>query len=109
MLEALPTGLEPTHRRVYRTLVPPMDSPEPSRAIVLFDGVCNFCSDSVDFIIRRDPMDHFRFASLQSDAGQRLLRRHGIEPGDLNTIVLLEHGTVYTQSTAAIQISRRLV
>jgi len=76
--------------------------------VVLFDGVCNFCESSVRFIIDRDPQGTFRFASLQSERGGALARRHGAEPDELNTMMLIEEGVLYTRSTAALRIARRL-
>lgn len=46
--------------------------------VVLFDGVCNLCNGFVQFIIRHDPAGRFRFAALQSEAGQALLAAHGL-------------------------------
>ena len=75
--------------------------------IILFDGVCNFCNASVQFIIERDPKAQFHFASLQSDVGQGLLRDHNI-PLDVQSIVLIENGQAFRKSTAALRIARRL-
>jgi predicted DCC family thiol-disulfide oxidoreductase YuxK len=77
-------------------------------AIVLFDGVCNFCNASVNFIIERDTRDHFRFAALQLDAGRQILKENGIEVGRLDTLLLYECGKIYSRSTAALRIARRL-
>jgi len=74
-------------------------------ALVLFDGVCNLCSSSVQLIIKQDGKDYFRFASLQSDLGAALKRQHNIAT---DSIVLVEDGKVYTQSSAALRIARRL-
>lgn len=78
--------------------------------IVLFDGVCNLCNASVTFIIDHDPGAIFRFAALQSDAGRELLRSQGIPAhrGDPDSIVLVEDGKVFGESTAALRIARRL-
>jgi predicted DCC family thiol-disulfide oxidoreductase YuxK len=81
------------------------DSPH---AIVLFDGVCNFCNRSVNWIIRRDTRGRFRFAALQSQAGAALQKRHGLDPGALDTLVLVEGAKVYVKSTAALRIVKRL-
>lgn len=80
------------------------------RAVVLFDGVCNFCNASVHFIIDRDPAQRFRFAALQSEAAAGLLRSRGVAPpqGDPDSIVLVEGERVYQRSTAALRIARRL-
>ena len=77
-------------------------------ALVLFDGVCNFCNGSVNFIIDRDRAGRFRFASLQSGAGQAVLARAGLRTDELSTLLLVEQGVVYTRSEAALRIVRRL-
>ncbi len=76
--------------------------------IILFDGVCNFCNGSVNFIIRHDPSARFRFAPLQSAAGERLARECGLHASVLDTVVLIEHGRAYRRSTAALRIARGL-
>lgn len=76
--------------------------------VVLFDGVCNLCDRSVQFILDRDSKQRFRFAALQSDKGQELLRNHGQSTGELNSIVLVEGGRCFVRSTAALRIARRL-
>jgi len=76
-------------------------------AVVLFDGVCNLCNRSVQFIIRRDRFGYFRFASLQSEAAQHLLAEQWQTP-NVDSIVLIEKGRVYTQSSAVLRIAGRL-
>ena len=78
--------------------------------IVLFDGVCNLCTSSVQFIINRDPAGIFRFASLQSAYAQGALKQHGIStsPDDLFSIILLANGKIYSRSDAALEIARYL-
>jgi predicted DCC family thiol-disulfide oxidoreductase YuxK len=73
--------------------------------LILFDGVCNLCSNSVQLIIKNDRKDYFRFASLQSDLGVALKKQYNITT---DSIVLVEDGKVYTQSSAALMIARRL-
>lgn len=75
--------------------------------IVLFDGFCNFCSSSVRFIIKRDKQRTFRFASLQSEAGQKLLTGAGAN-NKQESIVLIEKGKYYFYSTAVLRIARKL-
>jgi predicted DCC family thiol-disulfide oxidoreductase YuxK len=77
-------------------------------AVILFDGVCNLCNSSVQFIIKHDPRSRFRFAALQSEFGQDQLGKHGLSKDQLLTIVLLINGKVYDQSRAALEIARRL-
>ncbi|WP_339104818.1 thiol-disulfide oxidoreductase DCC family protein [Haloterrigena salinisoli] len=76
--------------------------------IVLFDGVCNLCHGFVQFLIPRDPEGQFRFASLQSDVGQRLLAEHGLSDRDLDSVVLLEGDEAYVKSDAVIRIGQLL-
>ncbi|MDO3681438.1 thiol-disulfide oxidoreductase DCC family protein [Paenibacillus ehimensis] len=76
--------------------------------LVFYDGVCGFCQRVVQFIIPRDRSAIFRFVAIQSETGSRLLRRHGLDPAELNTFVLLEQGRVYTRSTAGLRVLRRL-
>lgn len=78
------------------------------KATVLFDGVCNFCNSSVNFIIDRDKQDYFRFSPLQYDLAHSILRQNGYNPEDLDSIVLYEGGKIYTESTAALRIARKL-
>lgn len=85
-----------------------MPDERPRGAIVLFDGVCNFCSASVGFIVRRDPRGRFRFAALQSPAGQALLERHGLTADADETFVLIEGDRAYTRSTAVLRVARGL-
>lgn len=75
--------------------------------VVLFDGVCNLCNDSVRFLMERDKKKVFHFASLQSDIGQELLKPYN-EPNNLSSIVLIEEGVAYFQSEAVLRITRRL-
>ena len=78
------------------------------KSIVLFDGVCNLCSSSVQFIIRHDKDDRFRFASLQSETAENLLAPFHPDPAALSSIVLVENNKVYTHSAAALRIARKL-
>ena len=78
-------------------------------AIIFFDGVCNLCTTSVGFVIKRDKKDFFRFTALQSDVAPEYLEPFGISlskpPG---TILLLENGKLYQRSAAALHIARKL-
>jgi len=77
-------------------------------AIILFDGVCNFCNGSVNFIIEHDPQKYFKFAPLQSEVGEKLLKEHGVDKIETDSVVLIEDEKVYTHTTAALRIARRL-
>ncbi|RTQ46593.1 thiol-disulfide oxidoreductase DCC family protein [Hymenobacter gummosus] len=78
-------------------------------SIILFDGVCNLCHGLVQFIIARDAQARFRFASLQSEAGQRLMPA-GVNPDPDNpdSVVLIDNGRAYTHSAAILRILSRL-
>ena len=78
------------------------------KKIILFDGVCNLCNNSVTFVIKRDRKDKFRFAALQEDAGQRLVDKYGIDTTKTDSIILIENGKAYIKSTAALRIARHL-
>jgi predicted DCC family thiol-disulfide oxidoreductase YuxK len=79
-----------------------------AQAVVLFDGVCNFCNASINFAIDRDPAGRLKFAALQSPAGQDLLRRHGLPTRDFDTVVVVEDGRVFKKSDAALRIAGKL-
>jgi len=79
-----------------------------SGPIVLFDGVCNLCSGSVQFLLERDLEGIFRFASLQSEVGRSLMTRHGLDPDALGSVVLIEEGRAWQESSAALRIARHL-
>ncbi|MAM28858.1 MAG: thiol-disulfide oxidoreductase [Flavobacteriaceae bacterium] len=76
--------------------------------IILFDGVCNLCNSSVTFVIKRDTNDVFRFAALQEAPGQTLIKKHGIDPAETDSIILVSGDKAYTKSTAALKIARHL-
>lgn len=79
------------------------------KKIILFDGVCNLCNSSVQFVIKRDKNDIFRFASLQSEAGQKLANERGINTSEIDSIILIEPQIAYyTKSDAALIIAKSL-
>ena len=90
------------------------ESPEStSKLIVLYDGVCGLCNRAVQFLLKRDRHDRLRFASLQSDFAAGVLRRHGIDHTELNTIyVVLNHATtgeeLLTKGDALLSLAREL-
>jgi predicted DCC family thiol-disulfide oxidoreductase YuxK len=79
-----------------------------SSSVILFDGVCNLCNGVVQFVIERDPGARFQFAALQTDAAARLIESTGFQGRIPDSIVLIEDGQVWTRSTAALRIARRL-
>lgn len=76
--------------------------------VILFDGVCNFCNASVNFVIDRDPKFLFKFAALQSEFGKEKLTQAGLNAEEYTSVVLIEDGKVYTRSTAALRVARQL-
>lgn len=79
------------------------------KKIILFDGVCNLCDSLVQYVIKHDKKDVFRFVSLQSDLGQKILKHIGIDTIHIDSIVLYELGiSYYYKSTAALQIAKEL-
>lgn len=75
--------------------------------IILFDGVCNLCAHSVQFILARDG-GAFQFASLQSEAGQTLLKQHQLPEDYTESLVLIKNEKAYTHSDAALHIASQL-
>jgi predicted DCC family thiol-disulfide oxidoreductase YuxK len=76
--------------------------------VVIFDGVCNLCNASVRFIIRHDPEAVFRFAPLQSKAAQKLLGGATLPVDSSDSVLLVDGNNVYSESTAALMIARKL-
>ena len=76
--------------------------------IILFDGVCNFCNSSVNFIIDRDATNYFKFGALQSNEGQALLKEHNQSTDSFDTLILIEGDALFTRSTAALRIAKKL-
>jgi len=81
----------------------------PNKKIILFDGLCNLCNAAVQFVIEHDTKDVFRFVALQSELGQKILKHIGVNPENIDSIILYEPGVAhYYKSQAAIQISKNL-
>lgn len=75
---------------------------------ILFDGVCNFCNASINFIIDRDSKGVFKFAALQSEIGQEFLKKNGLKQDNFDSIILEKNGIIYQKSDAALEIARNL-
>ena len=80
----------------------------PEKKIILFDGVCNLCSSSVQFILKRDKKDQFLFASLQGNTGQEYLRKFNLPADTFNSFILVEGDHYYGRSTGALRVLRLL-
>jgi predicted DCC family thiol-disulfide oxidoreductase YuxK len=78
------------------------------KSVVLFDGVCNLCNSSIDFIITRDRKDRFLVGALQEEAGKKLLSRFEVNPEYLDSLVLIEGDQIFFRSTAALKIAKNL-
>lgn len=76
--------------------------------VLLFDGVCNFCNDTVNTLIKIDRRGVIRYAPLQSETGQNMLDAFGYGGEQLSTIVLIVDGSIYTKSDATLQIAKHL-
>lgn len=80
----------------------------PNQSLVLFDGVCHFCNNSVNFIIDRDPKKKFVFAPLQSELAKSALQKFGEDTVKIDTIILIQHNKIYKRSRAALEIAKQL-
>jgi len=80
----------------------------PNPPIILFDGVCNLCNNSVQFVIKHDTDNKFMFAALQSPTGQALLQQYNLPQQELNSFVLIKDEKVYLKSTAALNVAKNL-
>lgn len=79
-----------------------------SQPVILFDGVCNLCNSSVQYIIKHDKKKLFTFASLQSESGQKLLNEYQLPKTNFNSFVLIENGKAFTRSDAALLVAKKL-
>ena len=77
-------------------------------AIVLFDGVCNFCNASVNFVIEHDKAGYFKFAPLQSEIGEGMIEKYGIDTTKTDSLIVVDNDRAYTHSSAALKIARQL-
>ncbi|MFB6273249.1 MAG: thiol-disulfide oxidoreductase DCC family protein [Salinibacter sp.] len=89
-------------------VVPQKRSEEAPRALLLFDGVCNLCNGFVNFVLDADSEGAIRLGALQSEAARPYLQAFGLDADDLSTVVLIEEGRLFTRSTAALRVLRRL-
>lgn len=93
---------------INRTGVLGLSSENQEKNIVIFDGVCNFCSDAVAFIYTHDPKGQYYFAPLQSEKGRQLLLDNGLDPLSIETFLLVKNNKAYTKSDAGLEIIRDL-
>jgi predicted DCC family thiol-disulfide oxidoreductase YuxK len=76
--------------------------------VILFDGVCNFCNGAINFVLKHDRKGIFRFAALQSEAGQKLLKQYHLSTNDFESFILLDDGQVYKKSSASLRVLNKL-
>jgi predicted DCC family thiol-disulfide oxidoreductase YuxK len=80
----------------------------PTSSIIVFDGVCHLCNGWVQFLLKRDKAERFKFAAMQTAAGRRLLKEHGLDPDTPVSFLLLDNHIPYTDSTAILRILTQL-
>lgn len=78
------------------------------KSILLFDGYCNFCSSTVQFIFDHEKNNKLHFASLQSDTGIALLKHYQIDPLKTDSLVLIENNKAFIKSSAALRVAKYL-
>ena len=81
---------------------------EKQHAIILFDGVCNFCNARINFIIRHDKHDHFRFAPQQSNVAKKILAENKINTFSTDSFFLIQDGKIFDRTSAALRIAKKL-
>ena len=80
---------------------------EKQNPVILFDGVCNLCNGTVDFLLKRDRKKQFRYAALQSETGKTMIQKFHI-PEQTDSVILIKLNKVYFESDAAIEITNML-
>lgn len=76
--------------------------------IILFDGICNLCNRSVQYVIKHDPDGIFKFTTLQSETGRLLSKKYNLSSSDLDSFILIQDGNAFTKSTAALMVAKQL-
>jgi predicted DCC family thiol-disulfide oxidoreductase YuxK len=80
-----------------------------NKKLILFDGVCNLCNQSVQYVIKHDKKDMFRFAALQSEIGQSIIKNENIDTSIIDSILLYTNNNgIKIKSTAALLIAKDL-
>ncbi|MCO6149356.1 thiol-disulfide oxidoreductase DCC family protein [Flavobacterium sp. NRK1] len=86
-----------------------MENLPKDKKIILFDGVCNLCDATVQYIIKHDKEDVFRFVALQSELGQEIIKHIGVDTSKTDSIILYEQGhAYYYKAEAALKIAGKL-
>jgi len=76
--------------------------------LILFDGVCNFCNFWVNFVIDKDKNDNFRFTAMQSEKGQEILKKFGLNTVIFDSFYLIDSEKIFDKSTAVLLIAKEL-
>ena len=76
------------------------------KPIILFDGLCNLCHAAVQFVIKQDKKGVFKFASLQSNAGQEILKSNGLKATQFSSFILLHNDVLFMKSSAALKAAQ---
>ena len=79
-----------------------------AQPVIFFDGVCNLCNASVQFVIEHDKENYFKFSALQGDYAKEVLPRFNVNPRGLTSTLLLEDGKLYTKSSSALRVAKKL-
>lgn len=80
----------------------------PTKTIIIFDGVCNFCNGAVNFIIKRDCKALFKFVPLQSEIAQELMLKHQVQELGSDTFILIKNGQCFVRTNAALEVAKEL-
>jgi predicted DCC family thiol-disulfide oxidoreductase YuxK len=76
--------------------------------VLLFDGLCNLCNSSVQFILKNEKNHNLKFAAIQSETGEKLLTHYKIDPNETNSVILISGNHVYTASDAVLKLTHHL-
>ncbi|MFC3562545.1 thiol-disulfide oxidoreductase DCC family protein [Pedobacter jamesrossensis] len=79
-----------------------------AQPVIFFDGVCNLCNASVQFVIEHDKENYFKFSALQGEYAQEVLPKFNVNLQNLNSTLLLENGKLYTKSSSALRVAKKL-
>jgi predicted DCC family thiol-disulfide oxidoreductase YuxK len=80
-----------------------------NKKLILFDGVCNLCNASVNYVIKHDKKDTFRFAALQSEVGKQIVKEYNIDILKTDSILLYsENNGIHYKTSAALKIAKQL-
>ncbi|RNL54631.1 thiol-disulfide oxidoreductase DCC family protein [Pedobacter jejuensis] len=76
--------------------------------VIFFDGICNLCNTSVQFAVKHDKKNIFKFTALQGEYAKTILPKFNIDSTKLNSILLVDGEKVYTKSSAALRVAKKL-